>query len=305
MCGIAGIMVKSADRPLSHSQDIGHSLFQMLTALANRGPDSTGAAVDGDAGLMVTVWSDTGTFLRVQQILTELGIEGTWSGGTKDASALFHSPSMPSVDTIETLRQKLLPQDGVGVSASLRLMKVVGNPKRLNALFGMSAMQGTVAIGHTRMATESHIDLAHTQPFSMTIPAVTIVHNGHITNYEQWRRRLMRRDFHFQSVNDSEVIAAYLSYQLSRGLSLKAALDAMLIDLDGSYSVLALTNNEIGYVRDGFGFKPLVIAESDRAVFIASESQAIRQLGVSDLSIHEAWPGEARTWITQPMVLWN
>ncbi|AEJ39081.1 glutamate synthase (NADPH) GltB1 subunit [Sulfobacillus acidophilus TPY] len=307
MCGIAGVMLKAHEdaSPLDQLAT-GRWLYQMLQALQKRGPDSVGAAIDGASGFVVTVNGGENERLRVRKTLADQGVVGNWLGGGRDATALFHSTAMPTLAVREELDRQLADiRELVGIYMGLRVMKVMGSPERLNALFYLSDTPGVMAIGHTRLATESDIDLIHSQPFTADGPTVTIVHNGHITNYEQWRRRLTRQGRCFISENDSEVIAAYISYRLSCGLSLKESLDAMLVDLDGSFSVLALTQDEIGYVRDGFGLKPLMIAESDGAVFMASESQAIRQLGVPEVSIHEAWPGEARTWMKQSLALWN
>jgi len=284
----------------------GRWLYQLLQALQRRGPDSVGAAIEGDSGFIVTVNGGEDERLLVQKTLADQGIVGNWFGEGQDATALFYAPVVPAPGVREVLHQQLSDiRKFVGIYMGLRVMKVLGSPERLNALFRLSDTPGMMAIGHTRLATESDIDLIHSQPFTVDAPTVTIVHNGHITNYEKWRRRLTRQGRFFISENDSEVITAYLAYRLSQGLSLKESLDAMLVDLDGSFSVLALTRDEIGYVRDGLGLKPLMIPESDRAVFMASESQAIRQLGIPEISIHEAWPGEARTWMKQSLALWS
>jgi glutamate synthase domain-containing protein 1 len=86
----------------------------------------------------------------------------------------------------------------VSLGQSLEVMKQVGSPEKLDASFDVSGMRGTHGIGHTRLSTESKIDLSHSQPFwSHGLPDVASVHNGHITNYHRLRRIYEGRGVHF------------------------------------------------------------------------------------------------------------
>ena len=92
------------------------------------------------------------------------------------------------------------------------------------------------------MATESLVDVAHSHPFwARPFPDISVVHNGHITNYHKLRRRLENQGHRFATGNDSEVIAVYIADKLERGESLEDALRASVSDLDGTFAYLIST----------------------------------------------------------------
>ncbi len=161
----------------------------------------------------------------------------------------------------------------------------------------VQGFRGSHAIGHTRLSTESRVDLTHSQPFwARGIADVATVHNGHITNYHKLRSRYEQRGVRFFSENDSEVIGVYLADQLDRGLSLEAALEASLDDLDGSFSYLVASGDAIGFARDPFALKPLITVETDDYVAIANEEIAIRAaLGPAGVA-HEPSGHVSRVW---------
>jgi glutamate synthase domain-containing protein 1 len=96
-------------------------------------------------------------------------------------------------------------------------VKQVGAPGGLDSTFGVAAMRGSHGIGHTRLSTESRVDLSHSQPFwAHGVADLATVHNGHITNYDRLRRLYEQKGVRFFSENDSEVIGVYLADQLER-----------------------------------------------------------------------------------------
>ena len=132
-------------------------------------------------------------------------------------------------------------------------------------------MLGTHGIGHTRMATESRVDIAHSHPFwARPFPDIAVVHNGTITNYHQLRRRLEMKGHRFSTGNDSEVIAVYVADKLQQGESLEDALKASISALDGTFAYLISTDRGIGLARDQFATKPLLYAENDELVVLSS-----------------------------------
>jgi len=185
----------------------------------------------------------------------------------------------------------------VSLGKSLEIVKQVGSPARLESAYHVSHMPGVHGLGHTRMSTESIVDLSHSQPFwGRGAPDLAIAHNGHITNYHQLRRRYQQRGVKFYTENDSEIIAIYLAEQLAAGIDLEAGLRGMLRDLDGSFSCVAATAEELGYVRDPFALKPLLVAETDRFVAIATEEIAFRAALPGDYEAHETSAREVRVW---------
>jgi glutamate synthase domain-containing protein 1 len=290
MCGIAGYLSKR-DEP----QPIGEIMLAMLTSLARRGPDSVGMALyrsepahrdscwvrlpeHGDAGEherrilagLATV-GDVGTVERHHGLLrVELS-------SAADAPTIRAAAEAGSEDV-----------EVVSLGKQLELVKQVGHPDDLQASFDMRGFRGSHAIGHTRLSTESKVDLTHSQPFwARGVADVATVHNGHITNYHKMRRLYEQQGVRFFSENDSEIIGVYIADQLRRGLSLDEALQASLDDFDGSFSYLVASGDALGYARDPFALKPLITVETDDYVAIANEEIAIRAALGSDGVAHE------------------
>jgi glutamine phosphoribosylpyrophosphate amidotransferase len=158
-------------------------------------------------------------------------------------------------------------------------------------------MDGTHGIGHTRLSTESRVDLSHSQPFwAHGVPDLATVHNGHITNYHKLRRQYEQRGYRFYTENDSEIIGVYLRDRLAAGLSIPDALRSSLDDFDGSFSYLAAWSDGLAFVKDRFGYKPLVVAETEDFVAIATEEIALRKALGRDFEAKEPAPGTIKLW---------
>jgi methylamine---glutamate N-methyltransferase subunit A len=187
----------------------------------------------------------------------------------------------------------------ISFGRSLELVKQTGSPDSLDARFHISQLHGTHAIAHTRLSTESRIDLSHSQPFwAHGSLDVASVHNGHITNYHKLRRQYEERGVRFYTENDSEIISVHLAEALERGATLAEALDQAMHVFDGSFSFLASTADEIGFAKDRFGFKPLIVAEADEFVAIATEGVALERAFGEGVKTSEPPPDTFRTWRT-------
>ena len=190
----------------------------------------------------------------------------------------------------------------VSLGRHMELMKQVGHPDDLERSFSVAGFKGSHAIGHTRLSTESRVDLSHSQPFwARGIADVATVHNGHITNYHKLRRKYEQRGVRFFSENDSEVIGVYLADQLDRGLSLEQALEASLDDFDGSFTYLVASADAVGFARDPFALKPLITVETADYVAIANEEMAIRAALGTDGVAHEPTGHVFRLWRRAPL----
>jgi hypothetical protein len=181
----------------------------------------------------------------------------------------------------------------------MEIVKDVGSARQVDASYGVSGMSGTHGIAHTRMATESIVDIAHSHPFwARPFPDIAVVHNGTITNYHQLRRRLGMKGHRFSTHNDSEVIAVYIADQLQGGASLEEALRASIQDLDGTFAYLISTERGIGLARDQFATKPLLYAESDEIVVLSSEEVALRSVFPDPALVpRELQAKEVRWWL--------
>jgi glutamate synthase domain-containing protein 1 len=280
----------------------------MLNALGCRGPDSAGVALFGPPAegcfiLRVKVGDNGGSeraACRLGDFARSLDANAELTSAGAYARLRVSSRIAPGEWTarIEALDGG---HDGgievVSLGKSLEIVKQVGSPAMLESAYGVSRMPGSHGVGHTRLSTESKVDLSHSQPFwGRGVPDLAIVHNGHITNYHQLRRRYEQRGVRFHTENDSEIIAIYLAEQLTAGMDLEAGMHGMLRDLDGSFSCVVATAEEIGYVKDPFALKPLLVAETDRFVAIATEEIAIRAALPGDYEAREAGAREVRVW---------
>jgi methylamine---glutamate N-methyltransferase subunit A len=156
---------------------------------------------------------------------------------------------------------------------------------------------GTHAIGHARMATESDVDIANAHPYwAYPFPDVAVVHNGQLTNYHMWRRRLERAGHRFQSDCDSEIIAVYLAERMAQGDSLEGAMRRSLDELDGAFTYFCVTEDALGVAKDELGAKPLVLYESDDIVALASEEIAIRKVIDREIETYDPYEGEVLVW---------
>jgi glutamate synthase domain-containing protein 1 len=201
---------------------------------------------------------------------------------------------VPFLSSIESIGTDV---EVVSVGRRLEIVKQVGSPSHLEQAFNISRFRGRHGIGHTRLSTESVVDLSHSQPFwGHGYPDLAIVHNGHITNYHQMRRKYEQRGVRFYTENDSEIVATFLADKLRQGADLRSALAFMLTELDGSFSCLAATDSEFGFVKDPFSFKPLLVAETDRFVATATEEIAIRSAIQGNYTVREAQAKEVQVW---------
>jgi glutamine phosphoribosylpyrophosphate amidotransferase len=200
----------------------------------------------------------------------------------------------PFLSAMESVGREL---EVVSVGRRMEIVKQVGSPSNLERTFGISRFCGSHGIGHTRLSTESIVDLSHSQPFwGYGYPDLAIAHNGHITNYHRLRRRYEQRGVRFFTENDSEIIAIYLAERLQKGLHLRESLSEMLRDLDGSFSCVAATAEEFGFVKDPFSLKPLVFMEMDHIVGVATEEIALRSAIPGVYRVREAQAREIQVW---------
>jgi glutamine phosphoribosylpyrophosphate amidotransferase len=303
MCGIVGYQ----DKANRGEFPIGRLVLSMLEALSCRGPDSAGIAVIGpEPPGDDPVWSvritpgDLGALKRPARLGTILSDSVQDRQASAERTLKFRFQPEPGV-TVEEFERGLGACRGglevLSLGRRLDLVKQVGSPAALEAAFGVSRWQGPLAIGHTRMSTESRIDLSHSQPFWVHgTPDLATVHNGHVTNYHQLRRRFEQRGVTFYTDNDSEVIGVYLRSRMYEGRSLSEAMADSIRDLDGAFSYLVASNEGLGVVRDRFGFKPLVLAETDEFVAAATEEVALRRAIQTEFHAAEPAPGFARLY---------
>ena len=293
MCGIVGFL----DRLGRRSYPTGRVVLTMLEALGRRGPDGAGIALlrESRANGVWHVRVSSESHALVLNRLDSLGRTDGEAAARQGDTIRFSLTPHPgvTVDQVErTLIEGRSELNLVCVGERLDLVKQVGTPAALEATYGVSSWQGPLAIGHTRMSTESRIDLDHSQPFwAHGLADVATVHNGHITNYHKLRRHYERRSVRFATDNDSEVIGIYLRDRMDKGRTMTEAMADSLDDLDGSFNYLVASPEGLGVVRDRHGFKPLMVAETEDFIAVATEEQALRCALPGDYRVVEPPPG--------------
>jgi len=294
MCGIVGLFIKDP----SLESELGRLTAGMLATLSDRGPDSAGFAVYGEGRSGETKLTLRGKSAASMKETAER-IGRAFSGANimlHDTHAVIgvDDGSLPRLT--EWLAREMPDIEVVGRGRRMELYKEVGRPENVTERFDLAAMHGTHAIGHTRMATESAVTTDGAHPYS-TGSDQCLVHNGSLSNHNNLRRVLKREGFAFETENDTEVAAGYLSWKMREGLSLGDALKVSLDDLDGFYTFVVGTENGFGVLRDGIACKPAVMAETDRYVAFGSEYRALAGLpGIENARIWEPEPATVYFW---------
>ena len=290
MCGIVGLFLK--DPTLEPA--LGRLTATMLGTMSDRGPDSAGFAVYGSSRpgeTKVTLRGRTPEeiTLTVDRLADAFGDVHPSLHDTH-AVVCVDEDGVPAL--VDWIANQAASVDIVGHGHRMELFKEVGLPDRVAERFALGAMSGTHAIGHTRMATESAVTTDGAHPYS-TGSDQCLVHNGSLSNHNALRRTLVREGFSFETENDTEVAAAYLSWRMREGMSLGAALESSLADVDGFYTFVVGTENGFGVLRDGIACKPAVMAETDRYVAFGTEYRALA--GLPEIGAARIWEPEPAT----------
>tara|TARA_B100000575_G_scaffold288042_1_gene287392 strand:+ start:512 stop:1453 length:942 start_codon:yes stop_codon:yes gene_type:complete len=311
MCGIAGLIHKKK------TVNIGQELQDMLQALKHRGPDSTGFALYGEGhdnnfimrfkvGENVKEGSSAvneGSEIydsrkaQVDKYLIELGAEVVSEEQITpysfkyvlkyDDDLMEFSKKIESVEMTEIL----------SIGKSLELVKDIGDAGVVSEQYGLNKIRGTHGIGHTRMATESGVDIRSAHPFwGYPFSDVSVVHNGQLTNYWNNRRALENKGMRFMSECDSELIAVYLAEKMRKGISLEEGMRDSLSELDGVFTYLVATKDSLGMAKDTMAAKPMVLYESDDLIALGSEEIAIRTLLPQEIDTYDPYDGEVKVW---------
>ena len=291
MCGIAGLFLK--DRVLA--PQLGALLAGMLHPLCDRGPDSAGFAVYGEAvaGHVKLTLRAPARFDSAR-LLARLGATAA-SHDIHDTHMVIMVAREREAQVAAEIAQ--FPEVRiVGSGQRMTIFKEVGRPDKVAERFGLDGMAGSHAIGHTRMATESAVTTDGAHPFT-TGPDQCLVHNGSLSNHNALRRELIRHGLSFQTENDTEVAAGYMSWRMREGASLEQTLNASLTALDGFYTFVVGTETGFGVLRDPIACKPAVMAETDRWVAFGTEYRALVDLpGIDVARVWEPTPAKAYLW---------
>ncbi len=308
MCGIAGIIHKGK------SSNVGGEMTAMLQALKHRGPDSTGYAVYREAAedyvmrVKIAEAEDMERGRGIHAVLEERMAE-------VDGILKEHGANVKSKERVRpyALRYVLTHDGNTGEMAEhieeiedveilslgngLELIKDLGDAADVAEAYGLNDFEGTHGIGHTRMATESDVDIKSAHPYwAFPYNDVSVVHNGQITNYWIMRREMERKGHRFMSNCDSELLAVYTAHNLANGVSLEESLRRSIDEIDGVFTYLVCTKDQLGMAKDTMAAKPLVLYESDDLIAMASEEVAIRAILPHEIDTTDPYDEEVRVW---------
>jgi methylamine---glutamate N-methyltransferase subunit A len=296
MCGIVGLYLKN---PELESQ-LGKLFEPMLEAMTARGPDSAGFAIYGDevadGWVKLTLQATSEGFdfkALIAAVDARLGTALEWFQNANAAVLKVQADEA----SVRALLVELAPSVRImSAGQSIEILKGMGLPREISQRFGLAGMKGSHIIGHTRMATESAVTMEGSHPFS-TGADLCLVHNGSLSNHFRLRQELKRQGISFETDNDTEVAAGYLTWRLQQGDSLKEALDKSLEDLDGFFTFAIGTRNGFAVIRDPIACKPAILAETDDYVAMASEYQALSSLpGIDKARVWEPIPATMYIW---------
>jgi methylamine---glutamate N-methyltransferase subunit A len=295
MCGIVGLYLKNPKL----QPKLGQLFKPMLIEMTSRGPDSAGVAIyrnpakkgftkfslahdDAKFGwkkLAAALKSATKKQVSVQQIGNHAIVT---TNAKEEAVTAWLKAHHPEVRV-------------VGSGQAIEIFKETGLPEKVYEKFDLGKAKGSHIIGHTRMATESAVTTAGSHPFA-TGADLCLVHNGSLSNHNRLRENLKREGLEFQTENDTEVAAAYMTWKLRQGSSLKETLEAGIKDLDGFYTFCVGTHDGFAVVRDPIACKHAILAETDDWVAMATEFRAIAHLPGAD---------KAKIWEPAPQTIYN
>jgi glutamate synthase domain-containing protein 1 len=292
MCGIVGIYLKTK----KFEKSLGKMLSGMLNNMESRGPDSAGFAIYKKEKEKIFKYSLCIGDLDFNKFKKEISKKIKKSKLNQYSDHVILKTSIEPKTVIKIINNSFPEISLVGYGNSIEIFKQVGNPKDVVKKFKLDSFSGTHGIGHTRMATESAITTDGSHPYS-TGKDECLVHNGSLSNHNNLRRELVKKGNIFNSENDTEVAAGYVSNSLLNKKSLKDTLVSGLKDLDGFYTFITGTKKGFAVVRDEIACKPAVIAETKNYVAIASEFQAMAHLpDVNSAKIFEPEPGIVYSW---------
>jgi glutamate synthase domain-containing protein 1 len=309
MCGIAGLIHKGKN------SNVGSEMTSMLQALKHRGPDSTGFAVygasnPGDYVMRFKVAereaAESGYDIkekmaaRLEEVEARLKLHGAKIKDRDEATVYAHRFVLAHDGDTEEMARHIEDIEGVEILSmgnALELIKDLGDATEVADTYGLGTFSGTHGIGHTRMATESDVDIRSAHPYwAFPYNDVSVVHNGQITNYWLKRRQMEQKGHRFMSNCDSELLAVYTADNLANGISLEDSLRSSIEDIDGVFTYLVATSDSLGMAKDTMAAKPLVLYESDDLIAMASEEVAIRAILPQEIDTTDPYDEEVRVW---------
>jgi glutamate synthase domain-containing protein 1 len=296
MCGIVGLLVKNP----GWRDRLGELMLPILIGMSERGPESAGLAVFTQAVGMgrrkFSVYSGTTTAPWTDFAQAAMRQLGTDTAVTAHGNQAVLETAAAPAQVKAWLARDYPEHHLLSVGRSIDLYKDIGTPGEVAARYGFSRLQGSHVVGHTRMATETAVTPERAHPFTAG-EDFCLVHNGSLSNPYSVRRKLEPLGIKFETDNDTEAACRFLEWRMREGDGLEAALQKGFDELDGFYTFLMGTRDELALVRDAFSCKPAIVAETGDYVAISSEFRSLAKLpGVKNANIFEPKPEQIYLW---------
>ncbi len=309
MCGIAGVFHRG------EPANIGEEMATMLRSLKHRGPDSTGYGLYGvpnpDELIMRFKVAEQKDMERgfeihtqikerraaVDRRLLDMGAEIVAPEAATEYAYRYRLLFDGDLREMSNILEDIEGVEILSLGEALELIKDLGDANVVSDQYGLDAFVGTHAIGHSRMATESDVDIRSAHPYwAYPFKDISVVHNGQLTNYWSMRREFERQGARFVSNCDSELLAVYVGHKMEQGGTLEEALRDSVEELDGVFTYLIATSDSLGMAKDVMAAKPMVLYESDEMVALASEEVAIRTIFPHEIDSIDPYAGEVYVW---------
>ncbi len=309
MCGIAGIIHRNT------TGDVGQEMTSMLQALKHRGPDSTGYAIYGPPGtneyvmrFKVAEGDDMKKGFSIHEDvkrrhatvddrLAALGVRFIDREEPTEYAFRYRIHYDGDMKKLVDYVEDVEGTEILSMGNALELIKDLGDASQVADQYSLQHFKGTHGIGHTRMATESDVDIRSAHPYwAYPYNDIAVVHNGQLTNYWAMRRQFERKGHRFVSDCDSELLAVYTAYNLEHGASLEDSLKQSIQEIDGVFTYLVSTKEALGMAKDTMAAKPMVLFEDDNLVALASEEVAIRSIISREIDTSDPYDEEVRVW---------
>jgi hypothetical protein len=309
VCGIAGIIYRNGNG----AHRLGADMTRMLQSMKHRGPDSTGYALYrrpsadlvmriklADANANGDIEYADRLRRRREEVKARIRAAGATLSSLEQINDYTIAAALDYDGDLKHLADYVESVPGAEVlsaGSALEIVKDLGDAQSVGSAYKLDSYIGTHGIGHVRMATESEVDISNAHPYwAYPFSDVAVVHNGQLTNYHQWRRRLERMGHRFASDCDSEIIAVYLAQKMAEGATLEEAMRMSLDELDGVFTYICVSDDALGMAKDELAAKPLVLYEGDDMVVLASEEIAIRAVIDREIETYDPYESEVMVW---------
>jgi glucosamine--fructose-6-phosphate aminotransferase (isomerizing) len=182
------------------------------------------------------------------------------------------------IDGLRKLEYRGYDSAGIAVvdeNHELKIRRAEGKLRNLEEALRQKPLDGTYGVGHTRWATHGRPTEENAHPHRDCTGRVVVVHNGIIENYLDLKANLKKKDHHFVTETDTEIVAHLIEEHLKQGDSFEEAVRQTVGELRGIFALSMLSADEPDTIISARLGPPVVIGVGDGEYFVASDIPAI------------------------------